>query len=166
MKHLSERQIEELTLRLTGRARALGVRVREELAASDQQHYRDLAGAVTDVADEALAGALVDFDTAVIDCQVVELRDIEAAHERMRNGTYGICIDCNDAVAYERLAVYPTARRCVRCQQHREHTYADRQVRPLSAGRPRRPLQIPPSVAGSNSPRADDRKGWIVTRNG
>jgi hypothetical protein len=31
---------------------------------------------------------------------------------------------------------------------------------------PRWPLQIPPSVAGSNSPRADDRKGWIVTRNG
>ena len=32
--------------------------------------------------------------------------------------------------------------------------------------KPRWPLQIPPSVAGSNSPRADDRKGWIVTRNG
>ena len=31
---------------------------------------------------------------------------------------------------------------------------------------PRWPLQIPPSVAGSNSPRADDRKSWIVTRNG
>ena len=31
---------------------------------------------------------------------------------------------------------------------------------------PRWPLQIPPSVARSNSPRADDRSGWIVTRNG
>ncbi len=31
---------------------------------------------------------------------------------------------------------------------------------------PRWPLQNPPSVAGSNSPRTDDRKGWIVTRNG
>jgi DnaK suppressor protein len=126
MKHLTERQIEELTLRLSGRTRALAARVREELAASDVQHYRDLAGAVTDTGDEALAHALVDMDTTIIDRHVIELRDIEAARERMNNETYGICADCGAAVAYERLAAYPTAKRCVRCQQHREHTYARR----------------------------------------
>ena len=31
---------------------------------------------------------------------------------------------------------------------------------------PRWPLQIPPSVARSNSPRGNDRNGWIVNRNG
>ena len=31
---------------------------------------------------------------------------------------------------------------------------------------PRWPLQIPPSVARSNSPRGNDRNGWIVTRIG
>ena len=129
MKHLTERQIEELTLRLTGRTRFLAARVREELAASDTQHYRDLAGAVTDTADEALASALVDVDTEIIDRHIIELRDIEAAHERMKKATYGICIDCGDEVAYERLAVYPTAKRCVRCQQQRERTYAQ-QSRP------------------------------------
>ena len=36
----------------------------------------------------------------------------------------GICIDCGDAVAYERLAAYPTAKRCLGCQQQRERTYA------------------------------------------
>lgn len=126
MKHLTERQIEELTLRLTERTRVLGARVREELAASDTQHYRDLAGMVADTADEALASALVDLDTAIIDRHIIELRDIEAAHGRMKTTTYGICIDCGDEVAYERLAVYPTAKRCVRCQQQREHTYAHR----------------------------------------
>ena len=124
MKHLNGRQIEELTMQLNARTRALGARVREELAASDMQHYRDLAGVVTDTADEALASALVDFDTAIIDRQVTELRDIEAARERMKAGTYGICIDCGDAVAYERLVAYPTAKRCVRCQQQRERSYA------------------------------------------
>ena len=126
MKHLTKRQVEDLTLKLTDRTRALAARVREELAASDTQHYRDLAGAVTDTADEALASALVDLDTAIIDRHIIELRDIEAAHERMKKATYGICIDCGDEVAYERLAVYPTAKRCVRCQQQREHTYAHR----------------------------------------
>jgi DnaK suppressor protein len=124
MKHLTEQQIEELTLRLTDRTRFLAARVREELAASDTQHYRDLAGSVTDTADEALASALVDVDTEIIDRHVIELRDIEAARNRMKEKTYGICIDCGDAVAYERLAAYPTAKRCVRCQQQRERAYA------------------------------------------
>jgi DnaK suppressor protein len=123
MKHLTEQQIEELTLRLTDRTRFLAGRVREELAASDTQHYRDLAGSVTDTADEALASALVDVDTEIIDRHVIELRDIEAARNRMKEKTYGICIDCGDAVAYERLAAYPTAKRCVRCQQQRERAY-------------------------------------------
>ena len=129
MKHLTERQIEELTMRLTERTRALGACVREELAASDTQHYRDLAGAVTDTADEALASALVDVDTEIIDRHIIELRDIEATRERMKKETYGICIDCGDAVAYERLAAYPTAKRCVRCQQQLEHDHP-RQGRP------------------------------------
>ena len=124
MKHLSLRQIDGLTRQLRERTRSLAAQVREELAASDQQHYRDLAGSVTDTADEALASSLVDLDTAVIDRHIIELRDIDAAREHMKNATYGICIDCGDAVAYERLAAYPTAKRCLGCQQQRERTYA------------------------------------------
>jgi RNA polymerase-binding transcription factor DksA len=126
MKHLTQQQVGELTLKLSQRTSYLAAQVREELAASDHQHYRDLAGTVTDTADEALASALVDVDTEIIDRHVVELRDIESARMRMKNGTYGICIDCGDAVAYERLAAYATAKRCVRCQQLRERSYAHR----------------------------------------
>jgi RNA polymerase-binding transcription factor DksA len=124
MKHLNQRQIWDLTLQLSQRTAYLAARVREELAASDRQHYRDLAGAVTDTADEALASALVDVDTEIIDRHILELRDIEAARVRLKNETYGVCIDCGDAVPYERLAAYPTAKRCVRCQQQRERVYA------------------------------------------
>lgn len=124
MKHLTEQQLDELTQRMARRTRLLAARVREELAASDQQHYRDIAGSVTDTADEALADALVDMDTAIIDRHVTELRDIEAARNRMTLKTYGTCIDCGEAVPYARLAAYPTAKRCVRCQQKREHNYA------------------------------------------
>lgn len=126
MKHLTQKQVEELARRLTERTRSLAARVREELVASDTQHYRDLAGSVTDTADEALASALVDVDTAIIDHHVNELRDIAAAQERMKMQTYGICIDCGEEVAYERLAAYPIAKRCVPCQQQRERVYARR----------------------------------------
>lgn len=124
MKHLNHQQISALAAQLAERTRVLAARIREELAASDQQHFRDLAGAVHDTADEALASALVDLDTAIIDRHVHELRDIAAARERMARETYGVCIECGDAVAYERLAAYPTAKRCLRCQAQRERTYA------------------------------------------
>jgi RNA polymerase-binding protein DksA len=124
MKHLAVPQLERLTAQLQDRTRVLAVRIREELAASEQQHFRDLAGSVTDTADEALADALVDLDAAIVDRHVAELRDIDAARERMANGAYGICSDCGDDVAYERLAAYPTAKRCLQCQQLREHNFA------------------------------------------
>lgn len=124
MIHLTTQQVGELTKQLTERARVLAAQVREELTASDKQHYRDLAGAVTDAADEVLASALVDVDTEIIDRHIIELRDIEAARERMSKKIYGICIDCGDEVAYGRLVAHPTAKRCVSCQRQRERTYA------------------------------------------
>lgn len=123
MKHLTQQQIHDLRQALSARMRVLAQQVREELAASDHQHYRDLAGVVTDTADEALASALVDVDAALIDRHVAELRDIEAAGGRLEQEIYGVCIDCGDGVPYERLAAYPTAKRCVRCQQVREQRY-------------------------------------------
>ena len=123
MKHLTARQIEALTALMQERTRFLAARIREELLASDQQHYRDLAGSVTDTADEALASTIIDMDTEIADRHVTELLDINAAHARIKNKTYGICMDCGDTVVYERLAAYPTAKRCVGCQQQHEHDH-------------------------------------------
>jgi DnaK suppressor protein len=43
------------------------------------------------------------------------LRDIDAALERLENGTYGVCEVCGEAISPERLAARPAARRCIRC---------------------------------------------------
>jgi RNA polymerase-binding transcription factor DksA len=45
-----------------------------------------------------------------------ELLDIEAARERMADGSYGECIDCLRVIPYERLHAQPTAARCIDCQ--------------------------------------------------
>ena len=123
MKHLTQQQIGELTAKLTRRTGWLAARVREELAESDEQHYRDLAGTVTDTADEALAHTLVDVGTEIIDRHIVELRDIDAAQQRIRQQSYGDCVDCGEAIVFERLSVYPTAKRCLVCQQRHEHDH-------------------------------------------
>lgn len=123
MKHLTALQQLELEQLMQARTGALAQRVREELAASDHQHFRDLAGAVADVADAALASELVDVDAAVIDRHVSELRDLDAARQRIKDGSYGLCIECTDAIPYARLKAYLTAKRCLPCQQQREHNY-------------------------------------------
>jgi DnaK suppressor protein len=45
-----------------------------------------------------------------------ELREIEAARQRMHEGVYGQCVDCGADIAVPRLMVRPAAARCVDCQ--------------------------------------------------
>ncbi|MGI8459489.1 MAG: TraR/DksA C4-type zinc finger protein [Propionibacteriaceae bacterium] len=44
------------------------------------------------------------------------LAEIEAAVERLSDGSYGTCERCAEAIASERLEVLPAARLCARCQ--------------------------------------------------
>lgn len=45
------------------------------------------------------------------------LKDIEAAFERLENGSYGNCENCSKPIPVERLEILPYARCCVPCQQ-------------------------------------------------
>jgi DnaK suppressor protein len=53
----------------------------------------------------------------------IELRDIDEALQRMREGTYGECMDCGIDIPLQRLHAQPAARRCVRCQEAFEHSH-------------------------------------------
>jgi RNA polymerase-binding transcription factor DksA len=48
---------------------------------------------------------------------VAELADIDAARERLAEGTYGICADCGRRIPEGRLLARPTATRCVACAE-------------------------------------------------
>ena len=45
------------------------------------------------------------------------LRDIRAALARLDEGTYGVCLDCEEAIAPRRLAAVPWASLCLKCQE-------------------------------------------------
>ncbi len=124
MSALSQQQIEELKAQLRARQAKLLEEIRDELARSGDQHYIDLAGRVTDLGDASVADLLADQEAAHIDRQVNEVRDIEAALARIKAGEYGVCIDCGDGVVFGRLQAYPTAKRCIPCQERREKQYA------------------------------------------
>lgn len=124
MSALSQKQIAELEAQLRSRHAKLLEEIRDELARSGDQHYIDLAGRVNDLGDESVADLLADQEAAHVDRQIHEVRDIEAALGRIKAGEYGVCIDCGEDIAFERLQAYPTAKRCIRCQEQREKQYA------------------------------------------
>ncbi|MCK1821740.1 TraR/DksA C4-type zinc finger protein [Streptomyces sp. XM83C] len=44
------------------------------------------------------------------------LKEIEAAHARIDDGTYGICLGCGKPIPAERLEILPYTRHCVTCR--------------------------------------------------
>jgi DnaK suppressor protein len=45
------------------------------------------------------------------------LRDVRAALQRVSEGSFGICIDCETPINPKRLAAVPWAARCIQCQE-------------------------------------------------
>lgn len=58
-----------------------------------------------------------EIQTNSIDMDARLLRQVKAALKRMRDGDYGICIDCDEPMTPKRLLAIPWAERCVGCQE-------------------------------------------------
>ena len=92
--------------------------VREKIAASGEGLGFANQSKITD--DDALADAAAELDVAMVIRESRELQDIEAALARIAEGNYGICADCGGDIGRARLKAYPTARRCLLCQEKNE----------------------------------------------
>lgn len=120
MPNLNPTEFRRFEQRLRERREALREILRAELMATRRQEYLELAGQVHDLGDESVAELLLGVDLSTRQRELDEMRDVEAALERIKQGTFGICADCNEAIALERLEIFPTAKRCIRCQARRE----------------------------------------------
>lgn len=49
------------------------------------------------------------------DRERVQLEQVMSALQRLDEGTYGLCTDCQTAIRFERLLVFPEARTCTGC---------------------------------------------------
>jgi DnaK suppressor protein len=124
MSHLTQQQLNQLKKKLDDRYQILLTEVRAELDTNGKQNLEGLNAGTGDAGDESVADLLADLGASMVDRQVQELREIEAARERMRNGSYGECIKCGSEIPFERLLAYPTALRDVPCQNQYERNYA------------------------------------------
>ncbi|OGA47931.1 MAG: conjugal transfer protein TraR [Betaproteobacteria bacterium RIFCSPLOWO2_12_FULL_62_58] len=129
MNGLTKKELDHLIRIMAERKSRLLQEIREVLIRTGDERYARLAGEVADTGDESVADLLSDVSHAEVARDVNEVRDIVAAEGRIAAGQYGLCINCGAEIEYQRLAAYPSAKRCLQCQQNREKTHA-------SAGRP------------------------------
>ena len=130
MPGLSEKELQYFKQRLLKRREELRVIIHDELVSSQQEDYAKLAGEVHDAGDESFAELLRGINLATRTRELEEVQDIEASLERIRNGTYGTCVECGDHIVYERFDAYPTAKRCMTCQSRHENRRGGRDATP------------------------------------
>jgi len=106
-----------LKTELEARRNSLRVAVKAQLGGSGDERIVGLRNRLQESGDEwGVADGLAELDLAEVRHTLAELMQVDAALARMRDGTYGDCSDCGEAIAPARLMAYPTATRCVVCQ--------------------------------------------------
>jgi len=120
---LNRRVMIELARAIEERRAALATEIRREVARARNEPFEEVAGAVHDAGDEALADLVADVDNAEVTRDLAELRELEAARGRIADGSYGVCADCGADIPVARLRAQPAAPRCIACQQRHEKTF-------------------------------------------
>ena len=99
----------------------------QQIARQLQERLDELLGRVARAEDERRMPLSADFDEQASDIEaqdalaaleevaLVEIKQVKAALQRVRQGNYGICESCGEEIPPRRLAAVPTAARCVDC---------------------------------------------------
>lgn len=91
-----------------------------EVQQAEQDAQDGFVGVATDLVDLAEIQRSSDLRYAETERDKIELIGIAGARERIAQGVFGDCIDCDEPIAIERLQVEPTASRCITCQERHE----------------------------------------------
>jgi len=112
---LNDDQRRELEALLARREAELQAQVREAKQAAEER-LADAGSDVKDAVDDGDDRFLGGIEHVQLLRDQEALRDIDEARERLRRGTYGLCVVCAEPIALERLRVQPAAKFCLRHQ--------------------------------------------------
>ncbi|MDH5480540.1 MAG: TraR/DksA family transcriptional regulator [Nitrosomonas sp.] len=115
MADFTEDQLTQLKAAMQKRYIALQEEIRSELAHSNSGFDISLADNINNIPD--------DIDTALIDKQINEMRELEVSLKQFMELEFGDCIDCDGEIGFNRLMAYPSAQRCIQCQNQYEKTF-------------------------------------------
>jgi RNA polymerase-binding transcription factor DksA len=115
MANFTEEQLIRLKAALHKRYLYLQKEIRNELAHTEDISDSELAEYINHIPD--------DIDTALVDRQINEMRELEMSMRYLSELEFGDCIDCGNEIGFERLLVYPSAQRCIQCQTQYEKSF-------------------------------------------
>lgn len=67
-----------------------------------------------------------DFSIGLLENSEATVREIDAALQRIEDGTYGLCEASGEAIGKSRLKVIPWAKLCIECQRKAEQEAMER----------------------------------------
>lgn len=102
---------------LIERRSALRAEVKAHMEGSGDERVVGLRNRLDETDDWAVADGLAELDIAGLNHALAELGEVDAAIARFDMDGYGECSDCGEPIARARLHAYPTATRCIECQQ-------------------------------------------------
>jgi RNA polymerase-binding transcription factor DksA len=105
-----------LRAQLEARLAELRHKVSAEIVPQPEQTFSGIAGEVQDAGDVSVALEQTGLRGALVERNAIELPAVGRAIQRLRDGSYGWCVDCDLEIEPGRLDVLPQAERCSHCQ--------------------------------------------------
>jgi DnaK suppressor protein len=102
-----ERDLRQRLVDIRARLRQLDAHTRTEIAADVRRN---------DLCDSAQAIGMLDAQTMSVERLTLAAQRITETLQRIADGTYGQCEECDQPIPPARLKAVPTATLCVRCQ--------------------------------------------------
>lgn len=129
---LSKRDLDTLSAALRQRREQVGSVVQDRLHRHGLVEHEDasLPNRREETDDDAAADTAARMDIVAVAREAEELAVIEGALKRLSEGDYGVCAECGEPIARERLFANPAATRCAECQQ-----FVERRARIVRATR-------------------------------
>ncbi len=104
---------------LRDRLRHEGAHLRSALSEAEAR-LRQLNATDVSQADETLTNCDLEYLTNAYNRQRERLQSIVESLERIEEGTFGLCVGCDEPIGEKRLKAMPSARFCISCQEELE----------------------------------------------
>ncbi len=115
MANFTEDQLQQIKTALHKRYLELQDEIRSELVNAGEEFDISHADDINNI--------LADVDTALVDKQINEMRELEMSEKYLMELEFGDCVDCGEEIGFERLIANPSTQRCIECQRKFEKFY-------------------------------------------
>ena len=115
-KNMDKKKLETFRKRLEERQQAL----RKAVSRTEEDGRTADQDSAQDIADRAASSYSTEFLFSVSNNDRQLLQMVESALQRIREGTFGECVNCGSEINPKRLEAVPWTRYCIACQEKQE----------------------------------------------